>query len=264
MIDYINIHCRSHIVTIEDPIEFTYLDKLSSVCQRELGTDTSNFDNALKASLRQDPDVIMIGELRDFVTIQTALTASETGHLVMSTLHTNSAAQSIDRIIDSFPPEAKNQVRIQLASTLLAIVSQRMIPRADGSGQIVAVEILIKSPSVERLILENKLDEIESMMETSASYYKMQTMNQCLAKLINDGVIDLEEAVRHSDKPEDLRLKLSGMMSGGQRDFDANDLLSQREKTLTGPRSRSGAQNVYVNEVELELDDSDRDLDESA
>ena len=226
-VDYINSNKRAHIVTIEDPIEFVHQDKLSSVSQREIGSDATSMGQALKAALRQDPDVIMVGELRDYDTIQTAITASETGHLVLGTLHTNTAAKSLDRIIDSFPPEAKNQVRLQLATSLLAVVSQRLIPRANGEGMVASCEILVKSPSVERLIIENKIDEIERMIETSATYYKMQTMNQSLADLVKTNSVTLDEALRYSDKPEDLRLKLSGMLGGGQRDADATDFIEQ-------------------------------------
>lgn len=228
-VEYINQNRRCHIVTIEDPIEFMFQDKLSSVSQREIGTDAIEYKLALKAALRQDPDVIMVGEMRDPETISTAISASETGHLVMSTLHTNTAAKSIDRIIDSFPAEAKNQVRLQLATTLLAVVSQRLIPRADGEGLACACEILVKSPSVERLIIDNKIDEIEQAIETSGTYYKMQTMNQSIAQLVRSGIITKEEAVRYSDKPEDLRLKMSGMLGGGQRDADATSFIEQTQ-----------------------------------
>lgn len=251
-VDYINTNKRAHIVTIEDPIEFVHVDKLASVSQREIGADATTMAHALKAALRQDPDVIMVGELRDFDTIQTAITASETGHLVMSTLHTNTAAKSLDRIIDSFPPESKNQVRLQLATSLLAVVSQRLIPKADGEGMVVACEVLVKSPSVERLILENKIDEIERMIETSATYYKMQTMNQSLAELVKSGAVTLDEAVRYSDKPEDLRLKLSGMRGGGQRDADATEYIEQSMVMNSGQI----AEDFFGdnNEVHLELE----------
>lgn len=228
-LEYINQNRRCHIVTIEDPIEFMFQDKLSSVSQREIGTDALEYQSALKAALRQDPDVIMVGEMRDHDTIQTAISASETGHLVMSTLHTNTAAKSVDRIIDSFPGESKNQVRLQLATTLLAVISQRLIPKIDGDGLACACEVLVKSPSVERLIIENKIDEIENAIETSGTYYKMQTMNQSISDLVKRGVISMEEAVRYSDKPEDLRLKMSGMLGGGQRDADATSFIEQTQ-----------------------------------
>jgi len=230
MIDHINRNSRSHIVTIEDPIEFVYEDKNSTISQRELGTDATTMKQALKAALRQDPDVIMIGEMRDYETMSIAITAAETGHLVVSTLHTNTASQSIDRIIDSFPADAKNQVRLQLASSLLGVVTQRLVRKADGKGRAVACEILIRSPSVERLILDDKIADLEEAMESSNTYYHMQSMNQALEKLVRSGVITLNEALDNSDRKEDLHLKLSGMegtKTNGQLPQAENDVASQ-------------------------------------
>lgn len=210
MLSYINEHRHSHIVTIEDPIEFIHRDVKSSVSQREVGTDSNSMHEALMASLRQDPDVITIGEMRQPDTIQTALTAAETGHLVVSTLHTNDAKSSINRIIDVFPPESKNQVRIQLSATLLAIVSQKLVPRADGEGRVAVCEVLIKSPTIENLILQNEIDKIDEAIATSTTYYKMQTFNQALERLVMAGVITNEDAIFASNSPEDLKLRLSG------------------------------------------------------
>jgi Tfp pilus assembly ATPase PilU len=184
---------------------------------------------ALRGALRQDPDVIMIGEMRDFATIQTAITAAETGHLVVSTLHTNTAAQALDRIIDSFPTEAKNQLRLQLANSLLGVITQRLVRKADGNGRVVACEILTKSPSVEKAVLENRIADLDTIMESSNLYYKMQSMNQALEKLIRDGVITQEEGLLNSDKKEDLTLKLSGMTTQSQG-ADAADLLNQQKE----------------------------------
>lgn len=228
IVDYVNRHSRSHIITIEDPIEYLHEDKMSTVTQREIAVDAGSMSLALRAAMRQDPDVIMIGEMRDYDTMQTAISAAETGHLVMSTLHTNTAAQSIDRILDSFPAEAKNQTRMQLAACLVGVVSQRLVRRADGHGLIAACEILTRSPTVEKLIWENRLSEIEETMESSSLYYKMQSMNQALVSLVREGKITVEEAVRNSDSQEDLRLKLSGMVGGGQRDLDAGAIMGQR------------------------------------
>lgn len=228
-VDHINATQRKHIVTIEDPIEFVFEDKNSTISQRELGTDATDATQALRASLRQDPDVILVGELRDPEMIQTALAAAETGHLVLGTLHSNSAAQTIDRILDATPPEALNQVRMQLSATLVGIVTQRLVKRADGNGRIPACEVLVRSPTVERLIAENRCDEIEQVIETSSQYYKMQSMNQALIKLIRAGVIRKEEGLRSSDKPEDLQLKLSGMVGGGHAGNGAETLMSQSE-----------------------------------
>jgi twitching motility protein PilT len=212
IVEHINRNVRAHVVTIEDPIEFIYEDKMSTVSQREVGVDAVSLAGALRGALRQDPDVIVVGEMRDFDTIRTAITAAETGHLVISTMHTSSAAQSIDRIVDSFPADAKNQLRMQLASSVLAVVSQRLVKRADGKGRVVACEVLTKSPTVEKLIAENRLNELEGTMESSNTYYKMQSMNQALVHLVKSGVVAKEEACLNSDKREDLILKLSGMM----------------------------------------------------
>lgn len=231
LVDFINRTARSHVITIEDPIEYLHEDKSSTITQREMGIDAPNMSLAMRAALRQDPDVIMIGEMRDYETMQIAITAAETGHLVMSTLHTNTAAQSIDRILDSFPGEAKNQVRMQLASSLVGVVTQRLVRKADGSGLIAACEVLTKSPTIERLIWENRLSEIESSMESSSLYYKMQTMNQALLNLVRSNVITAEEALRNSDHQEDLRLKLSGMVGGGQRGLQAGDFIGQPQGT---------------------------------
>jgi twitching motility protein PilT len=235
MVDHINRHSRSHIVTIEDPIEYIFEDKIGTVSQREVGVDAVSMQMALRGALRQDPDVIMIGEMRDFATIQTAITAAETGHLVVSTLHTNTAAQSLDRIIDSFPADAQNQLRLQLASSLIGVVTQRLVRRADGKGRVVACEVLTKSPTVEKLILDNRLVDIEEAMEGSNLYYKMQSMNQALEKLVREGSITEEEAILNSDKKEDLELKLSGMVAASQGGVNANELLEQAsESTRVG------------------------------
>jgi twitching motility protein PilT len=232
LLDHINRHSRNHIVTIEDPIEYVYEDKLSSVSQRELGVDTPSMAMALKAALRQDPDVIMLGEMRDYETMHTALTAAETGHLVISTLHTNSAAQTIDRILDSFPPESKNQTRMLLSSCLVGIVNQRLAKRADGKGRIAVCEVMSKSPTIEKLILENKIDEITPAIEASNNYYKMQSTNQALEKLIRDNIVTVDEALSHSDYQEDLRLKLSGMVGGGQKGVDASQIMDQMKDEM--------------------------------
>lgn len=231
VVEHINRHARVHVVTIEDPIEYIFEDKIGTISQREVGVDAVSMPLALRAALRQDPDVIMIGEMRDFATIQTAITAAETGHLVVSTLHTNDAAQSIDRILDSFPADAQNQLRIQLASCILGVVTQRLVRRADGKGRIAACEILTRSPTVEKLIAENRINELDVVMESSNLYYKMQSMNQALEQLVRDGLITQEEAILNSDKKEDLVLKLSGMVGGTQAGVEANELLQQASNT---------------------------------
>lgn len=245
LVEHINRTRRSHIVTIEDPIEYIFEDKLSTISQREVGVDATTLSMALRGALRQDPDVIMVGEMRDFATIQTAITAAETGHLVVSTLHTNTAASSIDRIIDSFPADAKNQLRLQLAASLLGVISQRLIRRADGKGRVVACEILTRSPTVEKMILDNRIADLETAMENSNHYYQMQTMNQALERLVRDGVITKDEAVLNSDKREDFLLKLSGMVAGSQPGVEAAELLEQAAETSReGPSDGNAPQNV--------------------
>ncbi|MCI0618142.1 PilT/PilU family type 4a pilus ATPase, partial [bacterium] len=185
-----------HIVTIEDPIEFLFRDAVGAISQREVGDDTSSFHHALRNTLRQDPDVIMVGEMRDPETIMTAMTAAETGHLVFSTLHTNSAAQSIDRIIDSFPEGQHRQIRIQLSQVIKGILSLKLVERCDGPGLIAAVEIMRENPRIHKLILEGSIAEIEEEMEKSVAYFKMQSMNQSLIALILNGAITKETAMR--------------------------------------------------------------------
>jgi twitching motility protein PilT len=197
-----------HIVTIEDPIEFLFTDHLATVSQREVGTDTPSFGEALKNSMRQDPDVIMVGEMRDPESIGAVITAAETGHLVFSTLHTNSASQTIDRIIDSFTPMQQTQVRSQLAQVLRAVVSMQLIPSARDQGLLPAVEILVNSPKVARHIERGEIKELHEEIEKSVNYYKMQTMNQSLIAMLANGAITYEVAMEHSLDPEDLSLKL--------------------------------------------------------
>jgi twitching motility protein PilT len=197
-----------HIVTIEDPIEYLFADGKAAVSQRELETDTPDFSEALKNMFRQDPDVIMVGEMRDWQTMQTVLTAAETGHLVFSTLHTNSAGQSVDRVIDSCPSNQQRQIRSQLALVLRAIVSMKLIERSDGSGLLPVVEILINSPKIAKHIETGETKEIQEEMETSVAYYRMQTMNQSLIALLVNSRITYERAMELSTDPEDLSLKL--------------------------------------------------------
>lgn len=203
-----------HVVTIEDPIEFLFKDSVGSVSQREVGDDTHSFHQALRNTLRQDPDVIMVGEMRDAETINTAMTAAETGHLVLSTLHTNSASQSIDRIIDSFPSGQHRQIRIQLSQVLKAIISLKLVIRADQKGLIAAVEILRDNPKVTRLILEGNIAEIDEEMEKSVSYFKMQTMNQSLMALVLNKAITRDVALLASTNPADLDRELRKFFYG--------------------------------------------------
>ena len=209
MVDEVN-HTRSdHIITIEDPVEYLFTQDKCIISQREVGSDTIGFHAALRTVLRQDPDVIMIGEMRDTVSIDTAMTAAETGHLVFATLHTNSAAQTIDRIIDSFPAEQQGQVTSQLAATLVAIVSQRLLPRVSG-GRVPAMEIMIVNPAIRNLIRERKVYQIDLVIETSLQE-GMVTLNRSLANLVKNKEVTLENAELYSLNPAELRILLERM-----------------------------------------------------
>jgi len=197
-----------HIVTVEDPIEFLFNDNLAAVTQREIGTDTPSFQFALSNAMRQDPDVIMVGEMRDTEAMQTVLTAAETGHLVFSTLHTNSASQTIDRIIDSFPEGNHRQIRQQLAQVLQAVISMKLVERKDGSGLTSAVEILTRTPRVAKLIHQGNLEALDEEIESSVAYHKMQSMNQSLAALVINNQVEMETALAASTNPGDLDLIL--------------------------------------------------------
>jgi twitching motility protein PilT len=204
MIDLINEERHEHIMTIEDPIEFLHRHKNCIVNQRELGGDAKSFSLALKAALRQDPDVILVGEMRDLETIGTALTAAETGHLVFATLHTQDTAQTVDRIVDVFPPEQQHQVRVQLSVALQGIVTQQLLPKADGNGRICATEVLVPTPAVRNLIREGKTHQIYSALQTGVSH-GMQTMDASLADLVRRNLITRELAESRSSAPEELR-----------------------------------------------------------
>ncbi len=203
MIDYINSNSGDHIITIEDPIEYLHQHKKSIVNQREVGDDTENFATALRASLREDPDIILVGELRDLVTIQTAVTAAETGHLVLSTLHTIGAAKTVDRIIDVFPPHQQQQIRVQLASVLEAVVSQQLLPTPDGNGRVAAFEIMLSTSAIKNLIREAKVPQMQNSIQTSREL-GMITMDTSLKELYKAGKITREEALKFAVSPESL------------------------------------------------------------
>lgn len=205
MIDRINSERTVHILTLEDPIEYMHKHKKSIVNQREIGTDSQSFATALRAALRQDPDVILVGEMRDLDTISIAITAAETGHLVFATLHTSSAAQTVDRIIDVFPPHQQQQVRIQLAETLQGIIAQQLLPKADGNGRVAAMEILVSTPAIKNLIREGKTHQIQSSIQTGARF-GMQTMEMALKNLYQSGQISYEEFVAHIEDQGQLNL----------------------------------------------------------
>ena len=224
MIEQINSDKTCHIMTIEDPIEFLIRDRRSIVNQREIGVDTHSFANALRAALRQDPDVILVGEMRDFETIETALTAAETGHLVMSTLHTLDATETINRIISVFPPHQQKQVRLQLAAILKAVISQRLVPRADGKGRVPALEVLVSTAFTRELIGDkDRTKEIPDAIAKGFTTYGMQTFDQSLMSLVKEGLVTYEEALKNVSNPDDFALRYRGIAStsdGNWSDFD--------------------------------------------
>ena len=222
MIDHINATETCHIMTIEDPIEFLIRDKRSIVNQREVGVDTMSFGQALKSALRQDPDVILVGEMRDLETIETALTAAETGHLVMSTLHTLDATETVNRIISAFPPYQQKQVRLQLGSVLKAVISQRLVPRADGKGRVPAIEVLLATGRVRELVEDkDRTKEIPDAIAQGHLSYGMQTFDQSLMSLLKTGLVSYEEALRQATNPDDFALRVSGISGTSDSKWDS-------------------------------------------
>ncbi|MGC3998174.1 MAG: type IV pilus twitching motility protein PilT [Anaeromyxobacter sp.] len=222
MIDHINATETCHIMTIEDPIEFLIRDKRSIVNQREVGVDTMSFGQALKSALRQDPDVILVGEMRDLETIETALTAAETGHLVFSTLHTLDATETINRIISAFPPYQQKQVRLQLGSVLRAVISQRLVPRADGKGRVPAIEVLLATARVRELIEDkDRTKEISDAISQGHTTYGMQTFDQSLMFLLRSSLVTYDEALRQATNPDDFALRVSGISGTSDSKWDS-------------------------------------------
>jgi twitching motility protein PilT len=218
IIDKINRETRQHIITIEDPIEFEHFSKLCVVNQREVGADTRGFKDALKFVLRQDPDVVLVGEMRDLETIEAALTISETGHLVFATLHTNSAISSINRIIDVFPAHQQSQIRAQLSFVLQGVMTQLLLPRADGPGRVMASEVLVPNAAIRNLIREDKIHQMYSQMQMGQGKSGMQTMNQSLYSLYQRRLIGLDDALAYSSEPGELHAMIEGrspMVPGG-------------------------------------------------
>jgi twitching motility protein PilT len=214
MLDYINTYRRENIITIEDPIEYLHKDKKSTINQREVGMDVSGFGRGLRACLREDPDVILVGEMRDLDTIETALLAAETGHLVFSTLHTLDAPESINRIISVFAPHHQRQVRLQLASILKAIISMRLIPRMDGQGRVPAVEVMINTPYIAECISDReKTSQIKDAVAAGVSQYGMQTFDQSIYQLYRDGYISFEQGMKYSSNPDNFKLRVMGIQS---------------------------------------------------
>lgn len=226
MIGYINQHYRRHVVTLENPIEYLHRDINSSITQREVGTDTASFQTGLRAALREDPDVILIGEMRDTETIDTAIKATETGHLVISTLHTPDAASTVGRMISVFPAEEQDMIRVRLADSLAAVVSQRLLPRESGQGRVPAVEVMIVSAAIRDCIKEpQRIDEIRTFMEEGRAQYGMQTFDQHLTSLVNQGLVAYEVAKAQATNPADFELKMKTL---GEDDHFMAQVTSER------------------------------------
>jgi twitching motility protein PilT len=209
MINQINLERAEHIITIEDPIEYLHSHKKCIINQRELGQDTHSFNNALRATLREDPDALLVGEMRDLETMKLAITCAETGHLVMGTLHTNSAAESVDRMIDVFPSEEQEQVRVQLSNNLIGVMSQQLLPRAGQPGRVAAIEVMVATSAIRNLIRENKAHQMTSMIQTGAND-GMQTMDQALRDLVQQSLVTYEMALQRCQNPQELDKLLAG------------------------------------------------------
>jgi len=233
MIDYINSNRSGHIITIEDPIEFLHRDKRCLINQREIGVDTPSFSEALRSALRQDPDIILVGEMRDYETISTAILAAETGHLVMSTLHTLDATETINRIISVFPPFQQKQIRLQLAAVLKGILAQRLIPRADGKGRVPALEVCIATGTVRECIIDpDKTRRLTDVIGASTSQYGMQTFDQSLMSLYKRGLITYEEALIWCTNPDDFALRVRGITSTADATWQGME--EETPKTIPG------------------------------
>jgi len=240
ILDYINNKRSAHIISIEDPIEFLHKDKFCLINQREVGFDAVSFSEALRGALRQDPDIIMVGEMRDRETIETALTAAETGHLVLSTLHTIDAVETINRIVTTFPPYQQKQIRIQLASVVKSIISQRLISTSDGSERVPAVEILMSTARIRECIEDkDKTKEIFEAISKGHSTYGMQTFDQSILSLLNKGFISYEEALRQSSNPADFELKVKGVVSTSDTHWEGFEKDSDEEGEEETPSTDS-------------------------
>jgi twitching motility protein PilT len=245
MIDLINATRSEHIITVEDPIEFLHRDKKSIINQRELDVDTYGFSTSLRSALRQDPDVLLVGEMRDFETIETALLAAETGHLVFSTLHTLHATETVNRIISVFPPHQQKQIRIQLSQVLHAVISMRLLPRADGEGRVPAAEVLLSTPYIRECIeIKERTKYIREQIALGTSQYGMQTFDQSLHGLYKSGLITLEEAMLRASNPDEFRLKIQGVQ------FTADAAREQMESMLEG----AGEESAEVVEGSMEIE----------
>jgi twitching motility protein PilT len=232
MIDYLNSNRTAHIVTIEDPIEYLHRDRKCIINQREVGFDTAGFAPALKSSLRQDPDIILVGEMRDIETAETALAAAETGHLVLSTLHTIDAPETITRIVSMFPPHQHRNIRLQLAGVIKGVISQRLIPRAGGKGRVAAVEVMVSTARVRDMIDDQeKTVHLKDAIAQGFTTYGMQSFDQALMTLVKNQAITYEEALRQSSNPDDFKLKFSGIDSTSDASWDSFEQGKQQEET---------------------------------
>jgi len=243
MIDYVNRNRSENIITIEDPIEYLHADKLSLINQREVGFDTTSFSLALRAALRQDPDVLLVGEMRDLETIEIALTAAETGHLVLSTLHTVDSVETINRIISVFPPHQQAQVRLQLASIVKGIISQRLIERCDTQGRVPAVEVLVSTALIRECIVEaDKTIEIKEAIVKGHTIYGMQSFDQSILSLYRKGMISYDEALKQSSNPDDFLLKVKGVSSSSDNSWEA----FEQDEELDGSPGRPDDDKIEV------------------
>jgi twitching motility protein PilT len=238
MVEYVNQNRACHIVTIEDPVEFIYTDKKATINQRQLGVDTLSLDEALRRVLRQDPDVILMGEMRDAKSMETAMHAAETGHLVFSTIHTQDTKQTLDRVMDVFPADMAGQIRQLFSQTLAGIIAQKLIRRKDNAGMVVAVEVLVNSPHMSQLLAEGKIGDIQDALQKGGDYYQMQSFNQDFARLVAAGLISAEEALSHTPNPGDLKLLLRGVGTGTTG-------IGQPQKEQGQPRRRPVSMSVH-------------------
>ncbi|MGE3973399.1 MAG: type IV pilus twitching motility protein PilT [Bdellovibrionales bacterium] len=253
MVDYINRNHSKHIITLEDPIEYALKDRKSLITQRELGSDTNSFSSALRAALRQDPDVILIGEMRDLETINIALLAAETGHLVLSTLHTTDATETINRILAAYPPLQQTQIRLQLATSLKAVVCQRLAQRADGEGRVPAVEIMVNTPRTAEMISEpSKTKNLINAIEEGFEPYGMQSYDQSLMKLVTEKIISQSEATKLSTHPENFTLRMKGITSMDGKKWNKFDV---------GGRANT-AETIESAKIELDLEIEKNDKSE--
>ncbi len=251
MIDHINMHRKENIITVEDPIEYLHRDKKSTISQREVGVDVVDFSRGLRASLREDPDVILVGEMRDRETIETALLASETGHLVMSTLHTLDSSETINRIVSVFAPHHQRQIRIQLASIIKACISMRLIPRKDGQGRVPACEVMINTPYIQECINDReKTLLIRDAIASGVSQYGMQTFDQSIYQLYKDGYISYEQGLRYSSSPDNFKLRVMGIRS--TLDVALEDMETEMSTVERPPEE------IKEEEEELEAAEKDR------